>query len=57
MTVLKTLLMTSLISVAYDGHLQVGEGKNTAQKHSHRQECQVNEWCITIYVYQMESCL
>lgn len=55
MTVLKTLLMSYLISVAYGGHLQVGERKNVKNNCS-RKECSANELCIT-YTFISLDCL
>lgn len=46
MTVLKTLLMSYLISVAYGGHLQVGERKSE-QSNCSRKECDENGLFVT----------
>lgn len=46
MTVLKTLLMSYLISVAYGGHLQVAERKNE-QSNCSQKECDANDLCAT----------
>lgn len=46
MTVLKTLLMSYLISVAYGGHLQVAERKNELDN-CNQKECDANGLCVT----------